>query len=79
LARVLRPERGGIALVVDMVPHTREEYRQSMGHKHLGFPRARVHEMFTAAGLTPPRILDLPGDPEGKGPGLFVAVARREP
>lgn len=78
MARVLRPERGGVALVVDMVPHTREEYRASMGHRHLGFSRERVGEMFAAAGLSKPRVLDLPGDPEGKGPGLFVAVGRVE-
>lgn len=77
MSRVLRPERGGVALVVDMVPHTREEYRVSMGHRHLGFSRDRVTRMFRSAGLTAPRFVDLPGDPGGKGPGLFVAIGRR--
>lgn len=77
MARVIRPDRGGVALVVDMLPHTREEYRLTMGHKHLGFSRERLGELFERAGLARPRILDLPGDPEGKGPGLFVATAAR--
>jgi SAM-dependent methyltransferase len=34
IARILRP--GGLALVVDMVPHDRESYRHTMGH---GFRR----------------------------------------
>src|SRR5690606_1957796 len=35
VARVLRP--GGRALLVDMTPHDREEYRQQMGHVWSGF------------------------------------------
>mgnify|MGYP001211639618 CR=1 FL=1 len=86
MARVLRPARGpsaplgGVALVVDMVPHPREEYAKTMGHKHLGFSTDQIRSMFKEAGLTEPRVMDLAGDPEGKGPGLFVATAtRREP
>lgn len=77
LSRVLRPDRGGVALVVDMLPHTREDYRRSMGHRHLGFSREAVEGLFRGAGLARPRILDLPGDPEGKGPGLFVATSTK--
>ena len=35
VARVLKP--GGQLLVVDMLPHDRESYRQQMGHVWLGF------------------------------------------
>ncbi len=77
MARVLRPEKGGVALVVDMLAHTREDFMRGMGHRHLGFSRERIAEMFAAAGLGVPRLVELPSDPEGKGPGLFVAVGRK--
>lgn len=79
MARVLRPDKGGVALVVDMLAHTRDDFVRGMGHRHLGFSRERIDSMFTQAGLSTPRTIDLPSDPEGKGPGLFVAVGRREP
>ena len=37
VARVLKP--GGRVVVVDMLPHDRESYRQQMGHVWLGFQR----------------------------------------
>jgi ArsR family transcriptional regulator len=30
-------KRGGRLLILDMLPHEREEYRQTMGHIWLGF------------------------------------------
>lgn len=77
MSRVLRPDKGGVALVVDMLSHTREEFVRSMGHRHLGFSRERMTEMFESAGLGTPRIVELPSDPGGKGPGLFVAVGAK--
>lgn len=85
--RILRPGRagqlGGACLVLDMVRHQRAEYRHQMGHKHLGFARARIEGLLHEAGLGTAgsggvRYGDLPVDAAGKGPGLFVAVARRE-
>lgn len=77
MARVLRPDRsGGLALVIDMLPHERHEFRTSMGHKHLGFERDHIIDLYTAAGFEPPRVIELPSDPESKGPGLFAASAR---
>ena len=32
-----RPRTGGRVLVVDMLPHDRQEYQQQMGHVWLGF------------------------------------------
>jgi ubiquinone/menaquinone biosynthesis C-methylase UbiE len=75
IARVLKP--GGRAVVVDMLPHDRDSYRQQMGHVWLGFADEHVRRMFGDAGLQDVRIVSLPPDAKSKGPGLFVATGRR--
>lgn len=71
-ARILAP--GGRFVVVDMVAHDREEVRETMGHQHLGFSRARVAELAAEAGLSLLSWRALPPDAGAQGPGLFVAV-----
>jgi len=75
MARVLRP--GGRALIIDMLPHSRQEYRQSMGHLHLGFDPRWMSEAMLTAGFDRVRIVNLPSDPEAKGPSLFVATGAK--
>lgn len=74
MRRALRP--GGVALVVDMLRHDREEYRRSMGHKHLGFAEAEVSAMLERAGFEGVRVAALPGETHAKGPSLFAASGR---
>lgn len=74
-ARALKP--GGRLLVVDMMPHDREEYRQAMGHVWQGFESERLGGWMADAGLTAFRYVPLPPDPAAKGPTLFAASARR--
>ncbi len=74
-ARILRP--GGRLLIVDMVPHGHEEYRQQMGHVWLGFSEEQTKRLLTQSGLAAPRVLALPPDEDAKGPGLFAASAHK--
>lgn len=74
MKRVLR--RGGVVVVIDMLAHTRQEYRTTMGHVHLGFAPEALTALFVEAGLPAPRVVELPVDAEGRGPALFVATAR---
>ena len=76
-ARVLRAERGGgVLLVIDMLAHDREEYRRTMGHRHLGFTPERITELMTNARLGGVRVHELPTSTDSRGPGLFVASGR---
>jgi ArsR family transcriptional regulator len=75
ISRALR--RGGILLIVDMVPHDREGYRHTMGHKHLGFAAGEVSQWAGVAGLRDVRYRRLHPNTETAGPGLFVATMRK--
>ena len=75
VARVLQP--GGRVLVVDMLPHDREEYQQHMGHVWLGFSDTQIGRLLGSAGFGNIRIRPLPMAPDAIGPALFAAVATR--
>ena len=75
VARVLKP--GGRFILVDMLPHERDGYRQQMGHVWLGFAEDRVVRMFEDAGFGKVRVVPLVPDARAKGPGLFVATGER--
>jgi SAM-dependent methyltransferase len=72
-ARALKP--GGRLVIVDMLPHDREEYRHQMGHVWLGLGEEQLRRLLTAAGLHQTRFVPMPADPDAKGPALFVCTA----
>jgi ubiquinone/menaquinone biosynthesis C-methylase UbiE len=76
VSRVLKP--GGRLLVVDMLPHDRENYRQQMGHVWLGFPEDHLRRLVTSAGFGDLRFVPLSPDARAKGPGLFVSTASKK-
>jgi ubiquinone/menaquinone biosynthesis C-methylase UbiE/DNA-binding transcriptional ArsR family regulator len=75
VSRVLRP--GGRVLIVDMLPHDRESYRQHMGHIWLGFSAEVMTRTLEDAGFEGVRVATLPPDSRAKGPALFVATANK--
>ena len=75
MSRVLK--RGGRAVIVDLLPHDREDFRRQMGQRSLGFEAAAMGQLFLAAGLRPSRIAPLPPEPQAKGPALFLAAAAK--
>ena len=74
-ARTLTP--GGKVMLVEMRPHGRTEYQQTMGHRWLGFEESTVRGWFASAGLERARFTPIAPDPTAKGPTLFVATATR--
>jgi ArsR family transcriptional regulator len=75
-ARVLRED--GRLIVVDMLPHDRESYRQQMGHVWLGFSEEHIVRLFTQSGFDRVRVVPLSPDAKAKGPGLFVATGQKQ-
>ena len=76
VGRVVR--KGGRVLVVDMLPHDREEYQQQMGHVWLGFSDKQIARFLAGAGFGEARVRMLPADPDAKGPALFAAMAVKQ-
>jgi len=70
--RVLGPL--GRLLIVDMLPHEHEEYRQTMGHLWLGVAAPQLERWARDAGFASVRIHPLPALSGAKGPTLFAAV-----
>ena len=73
--RVVRP--GGRFLVIDMMPHDRDEYRQQMGHVWQGFSEEQMPDWLTGAGFENVRYTPLPVESAAKGPALFVGAATK--
>ena len=73
--RVLKP--GGRLVVVDLLPHDRDDFRRQMGQQSSGFEPKALAAQLEACGLTGARVHPLPPEPEAKGPALFVATGTR--
>jgi ArsR family transcriptional regulator len=74
-ARVIRP--GGRLLVADLMPHERDDYRQTMGHLWQGFAEDQMVGWMSEAGLQEVRYRPTPLEPGARGPMLFAAVGKK--
>ena len=75
VSRVLKPS--GLFLVVDMRKHSREAYRKTMGHQHLGFDRDELSLAARKHQLTEIDYQELEQPNAALGPGLFLAKFQR--
>ena len=75
MSRILKPS--GRAVIVDLLPHDREEFRRQLGQTRLGFEPKELDQLLSDAGFTHTQIRPLPPEPNAKGPALFLATASR--
>lgn len=70
-------ETGGRVLIVDMMPHDREDMRETMGHVWSGFSKEQISGWLQAAGFSCVQHVALPVDARARGPALFATQARK--
>lgn len=76
MSRILKP--GGKAVIVDLLPHDRDDFRRRMGQQRLGFERGDLEQLVTSAGFDSLTIRPLAPEPGVKGPALFMAGGARQ-
>jgi ubiquinone/menaquinone biosynthesis C-methylase UbiE/DNA-binding MarR family transcriptional regulator len=73
--RILRP--GGSLVVIDLLPHDRNDFRRQMGQLHLGFSQETLQQALIGAGLTEVITRPIPTERDTKGPALQLARGSR--
>jgi ArsR family transcriptional regulator len=74
-ARILKS--GGKLVIVDLLPHDRDEFRRQTGQLSLGFAPDRITARLAACGLVNGSAKPLAPEPGAKGPALFLATAQQ--
>jgi ArsR family transcriptional regulator len=72
--RIVKPE--GSIVIVDLLPHDREEFRRQMGQVSAGLDPTALAGRMEEIGFSTD-IRSLPPEANVKGPALFAATARR--
>lgn len=73
--RVLKP--GGRVIVLDMLPHDREDLVATMGQAWPGFSPDQMAAWMADAGFAGVHIRPLPPNVDARGPALFLATGTR--
>jgi len=73
VARILNP--AGRAVIVDLLPHDRDDFRRQMGQVQPGFEPQWLQQVMRSAGFDSVKVHPLPPEQGVKGPALFLATA----
>lgn len=73
LSRILKP--AGRAVIVDLLPHDREDFRRQMEQQHGGFEPIEFGKTLAGSGFSGAQVRPLPPEASAKGPALFLATA----
>ncbi len=71
MARILKPQ--GKAVIVDLLPHDREDFRRQLGQRHAGFAPEQLKTWLAESNFDEQSFRPLPTESEAKGPALFLA------
>ena len=74
-ARILKPQ--GKLIIVDLLPHDRDDFRRQLGQQHAGFNPESLRVSLTSSSFSETKVLALSPDTDTKGPALFLATANR--
>jgi len=75
LGRILK--KNGKAVIVDLLPHDRDDFKRQMDQQHSGFAPVSLTSMLAACGFADGNVTELAPEPDVKGPALFLASARK--
>jgi ArsR family transcriptional regulator len=76
MSRILKP--GGRAVVLDLLPHDRDDFKRQMGQRATGFSIDAMRDTLAACGFADATVSPLPPQPNTKGPALFIATGRKQ-
>jgi ubiquinone/menaquinone biosynthesis C-methylase UbiE/DNA-binding transcriptional ArsR family regulator len=75
MSRILKPNGRGV--IVDLLPHDREDFRRHTGQMSLGLEPKAVEKMLSENGFENIATRALPPEMNVKGPALFLAAGTR--
>ena len=74
--RILKP--AGRVVIVDLLPHDRDDFRRQLGQVSLGFSQETMTAALSACGFAGAATHALAPEPNVKGPALFLSTAYKQ-